>query len=249
MTKTGISRSRVDLTRQQQEGRSPEYNLLWRQKQLLVTCQKHLRLPHLPPLANEQRLIDCLKYSPVRLVCLDARLGETTVNFWANACKQAKKPVYLRIPLTQKQLKQKNQLSCRLKRLSGWIMAMALAIALSPILLGIILLMQIYSPGLIFSRQWHVGRRGKLFQVFQFRTTAVNDQSRTTRLGRWMHQTKLDKLPHLFNAIRGEMSLTDACHLSLSDAVQLGSETQQYLQGLANKNPQNLVTECQFYPY
>jgi len=76
--------------------------------------------------------------------------------------------------------------------------------------------------GADFLRQWF-GKRGKLFRIFKFRTLVVNaqtleheamgnqnlqnrqDDQKITSLGRWMRKYKLDKLPQLFNVLRGEM--------------------------------------------
>ncbi len=74
------------------------------------------------------------------------------------------------------------------------------------------------SPGPVFYRGWRVGRGGKLFRIFKFRTMVVDaertgvsstsdEDSRITRVGRWLRKYKIDELPQLLNVLRGEMSL------------------------------------------
>jgi lipopolysaccharide/colanic/teichoic acid biosynthesis glycosyltransferase len=70
----------------------------------------------------------------------------------------------------------------------------------------------------VFFRQERVGRAGRAFRVWKFRTMVpdaerrggaltVGDDPRTTRVGRWLRDSKVDELPQLFNVLAGEMSL------------------------------------------
>jgi lipopolysaccharide/colanic/teichoic acid biosynthesis glycosyltransferase len=73
------------------------------------------------------------------------------------------------------------------------------------------------SPGPILFRQKRVGRAGKQFTIFKFRTMVNGSDShgvwkpaekrdcRFTRLGRWLRRTRLDELPQLYNILRGDM--------------------------------------------
>jgi lipopolysaccharide/colanic/teichoic acid biosynthesis glycosyltransferase len=94
-------------------------------------------------------------------------------------------------------------------------------------MLAIVVLMQIYSPGPIFSAMWQVWAKGKLFRILKFRTTQVNDDSRTTPLGDWLTKYNLSKLPQLFNVLRGEMSFFGPQPLTLSEAVCSSLESQR----------------------
>jgi lipopolysaccharide/colanic/teichoic acid biosynthesis glycosyltransferase/nucleoside-diphosphate-sugar epimerase len=96
--------------------------------------------------------------------------------------------------------------------------SVASLVVLSPLLLLVALTVKLTSRGPIFFLQLRVGRQGKLFRIFKFRTmiqdkaaqrpllTAASDP-RITVVGRWLRKTKLDELPQLLNVLRGEMSL------------------------------------------
>ncbi len=74
------------------------------------------------------------------------------------------------------------------------------------------------SPGPVIFQQSRVGRDGKIFEIYKFRTmhggvepyaVAPRDGSdpRITAFGRWLRLTSLDELPQLYNVLKGEMSL------------------------------------------
>jgi hypothetical protein len=216
---------------QQQDNYLPQCRLKWRQGQLLVRLSQDVKQPYLPSLESKQWLVECLKHSPVQLVCIDPALGEVALQRWAEACEQARKPVFLRRAIQELSRKQ-SKLSERVRQLIDWIVAFLLLILLSPVMLALLVLMHIYSPGPIFSRQWHVRAKGKLFRVIKFRTTEVNNDSRITAIGHWMCKYGLGKLPQLFNVLRGEMSLFGPRPLTLSEAMCSSLESQRRLNAL-----------------
>lgn len=94
--------------------------------------------------------------------------------------------------------------------------ACALAV-LWPLLLLIALAIWIDDPGPVFYRQVRVGRNGKTFRIFKFRSMVmdadkkglaitVGRDSRITRVGTVLRKTKLDELAQLLNVILGQMS-------------------------------------------
>jgi len=247
------------VTQQHQDRPSPYCTLQWRRGQLLVKSPRHLQQPSLAALNTEQSLVNCLKSSPVNLVRIDPKLGEAKLRLWADACLQAKKPIFLHIPSANKQPKPGSSPSWWLKQLINWIAALVFLPVVSPVMLGLILLIRIYSPGSPFSREWHIGERGKLFQMIKFRTTVAEgkqhqievvkyhnrmcdsaDDKYTTLLGRWICKSGLDNLPQLFNVIRGEMSLVGPRCYTLEEAVRLTLDEQQQintLPGIINLAP------------
>jgi hypothetical protein len=207
----------------------PQCILKWRQGLLFVSLGQQTAQPYISAFETKQQLVECLKQSPVRLVCLHPNLGEATLKLWADACEQANKPVFLRGTI-QKKFQKQGQLSIQPKQWMDSIVAFLLLLLLSPIILATAILSYLYSPEPIFPPQWYIGTRGKFFRLLQFPTTVANEDSRATLLLRWMCKYNVDKLPQLFHVLRGEISLRDSFSpLTLSEAVRLGSEGQQYV--------------------
>jgi lipopolysaccharide/colanic/teichoic acid biosynthesis glycosyltransferase len=89
---------------------------------------------------------------------------------------------------------------------------------LSPLFLVLALLVKLTSHGPAFYRAARIGKGGHAFRLYKFRTmisggdgtgpgiTAADD-TRITRIGRFLRKTKLDELPQLINVLGGEMSL------------------------------------------
>jgi len=83
----------------------------------------------------------------------------------------------------------------------------------------IALAIKLDSRGPVFFRQVRIGKEGKPFRVWKFRTmikgaterglgvTVARDDERITRVGRMLRNFGLDELPQLINVVRGEMSL------------------------------------------
>jgi exopolysaccharide biosynthesis polyprenyl glycosylphosphotransferase len=100
----------------------------------------------------------------------------------------------------------------------------------TPILLIVAALVKVDSRGSVLFRQNRVGRGGRLFKIYKFRTMVAGAEERrdelmgrsiypdrrlfkivgdprVTRLGSWLRRTSLDELPQLFNVLKGDMSL------------------------------------------
>lgn len=92
-------------------------------------------------------------------------------------------------------------------------------IILSPVFISIAASIWLTMGRPIFFVQTRVGRHGRTFQLFKFRTMnaapvggvnlefTVSRDPRITRLGRKLRRRKLDELPQLLNVLRGDMSL------------------------------------------
>ncbi|HEX5225355.1 MAG TPA: sugar transferase [Solirubrobacteraceae bacterium] len=121
-----------------------------------------------------------------------------------------------------------------LKHAFDRLFALAMLVLLLPVMLIIALLIRVTSPGPVFFRQRRVGRDGKPFDLFKFRSMRVEDElprserggsavdfllagdiapggvegeDRRTPVGRFLRRYSLDELPQLFNVVRGDMSV------------------------------------------
>jgi lipopolysaccharide/colanic/teichoic acid biosynthesis glycosyltransferase len=105
-----------------------------------------------------------------------------------------------------------------LKRSVDFVVAAAALIVLSPCLIAIGIWVRFDSPGPALYLQDRVGRGGRLFRMFKFRTMCadaetgapvwpVADDPRSTRAGRRLRRHSLDELPQLWNVLVGDMSL------------------------------------------
>lgn len=112
---------------------------------------------------------------------------------------------------------EQRKLQLLLKRAMDIVVSGGALLVLWPVLLLIALAIKIDDPGPVFYRQVRVGRNGKTFRIFKFRTMIVDADkkglqitvgrdSRITRMGALLRKTKLDELAQLINVFTGEMS-------------------------------------------
>lgn len=118
------------------------------------------------------------------------------------------------------------------KRVVDFLASAVALLLLAPLLLAIAVAIKLDSPGPVLHRQRRLGRHGKPFWMYKFRTMEVGEAAyrewqqdiheritankplqkvvphrRLTRIGRWLRRWSLDELPQLWNVLRGEMSL------------------------------------------
>ena len=121
-----------------------------------------------------------------------------------------------------------------IKRAMDIFLALICCVALSPFLLVFVAAILVDSRGAVFYCQERIGRHGKPFRIFKFRSMFLNAEERlqvllekdpavraewteyqkirgndprVTRVGRFLRKWSLDELPQLFNVLRGDMSL------------------------------------------
>jgi lipopolysaccharide/colanic/teichoic acid biosynthesis glycosyltransferase len=89
---------------------------------------------------------------------------------------------------------------------------------LSPVLAVVAAVIKLDSPGPVFFRQTRVGRGGRPFRIYKFRSMVADAQRagtaltvradpRITRVGRFLRRNKLDELAQLVNVLVGDMSI------------------------------------------
>jgi exopolysaccharide biosynthesis polyprenyl glycosylphosphotransferase len=122
-----------------------------------------------------------------------------------------------------------NYIAIQFKRVFDFVSSLFAIMVLSPVLALIAFIIKLDSKGPVLFKQTRVGLRGRLFQVYKFRTMVINAEElkaqltneneqggpvfkmkndpRITKAGRFLRKTSLDELPQLFNILRGEMSV------------------------------------------
>lgn len=105
-----------------------------------------------------------------------------------------------------------------IKRVLDFVFALILLVFLSPLLLIIAIAIKVDSKGPVIFKQDRLGRNGKVFKMYKFRSMIVNaekmgtgvysfkDDPRVTKVGSFIRKTSIDELPQLVNIIKGEMS-------------------------------------------
>lgn len=118
---------------------------------------------------------------------------------------------------------------CFIKRGLDVIFSLLGLIVLSPVFLFIAVLIRIESEGSVIFSQIRVGKDGKKFKMYKFRSMVANaeelkdklheknemtgpmfkmkEDPRVTRIGKFIRKTSIDELPQLINILNGEMSL------------------------------------------
>jgi exopolysaccharide biosynthesis polyprenyl glycosylphosphotransferase len=115
------------------------------------------------------------------------------------------------------------------KRSIDLIFSAVVLVLSAPVIALVALAIKLESPGPVLFRQERVGRNGRRFKVYKFRSMIegaeeqqealqelneaegplfkIKEDPRMTRVGKWLRKLSLDELPQLYNVYRGEMSL------------------------------------------
>jgi lipopolysaccharide/colanic/teichoic acid biosynthesis glycosyltransferase len=107
-----------------------------------------------------------------------------------------------------------------IKRLLDIILSLTALLILFPLLILVAISIKIDSKGPIFFTQKRPGKDMKIFKVYKFRTMVqdaekyqrvgvevIGNDSRITRLGKFLRRFKIDELPQLINVLKGDMSI------------------------------------------
>jgi exopolysaccharide biosynthesis polyprenyl glycosylphosphotransferase len=133
--------------------------------------------------------------------------------------------------------------SAALKRAFDLVAASIGLLAVAPMMIAAAVAIKLDSRGPVFFRQPRVGRHGKHFHIFKFRTMIrdadamkdalrprneaqeglfkIVDDPRVTRVGRFLRKSALDEMPQLLNILRGEMSLVGPRPLVADEDVRV----------------------------
>jgi exopolysaccharide biosynthesis polyprenyl glycosylphosphotransferase len=131
------------------------------------------------------------------------------------------------------------------------IVSLTALLVLGPVMLLIGLIIRLSSPGPATFRQQRIGRHGKPFVMWKFRTMVVDADNRlpqvfhlndiddvlfkarhdprVTKVGRFLRKWSLDELPQLWNVLRGDMSLVGPRPPLPSEVAKYADETYRRL--------------------
>lgn len=105
------------------------------------------------------------------------------------------------------------------KRTIDFLLSLAGIIILSPLLIVLMVLIKVTSPGPVFFKQKRVGINKSYFNILKFRTMRIdtpkdvpthlleNPDQYITKIGKLLRKTSLDELPQIFNIFTGAMSV------------------------------------------
>ncbi len=147
-----------------------------------------------------------------------------------------------------------------MKRLLDLLASAVSLILLSPLLAAIAIAIRLDTPGPALYVSWRVGKGGKPFRFYKFRTMVTGadrlgagleveaQDSRITHVGRWLRRASLDELPQLLNVLLGEMSLVGPRPTVASQVERYTGQQRRRLEmppgmtGWAQVNGRNLLT-------
>lgn len=105
------------------------------------------------------------------------------------------------------------------KRKIDFILALIGLIVLSPLFIGIMVMIKLESKGPVFFKQKRVGIHQSHFNILKFRTMRIDTPKDTpthlladpdqyiTKIGKFLRKTSLDELPQIINILKGEMAI------------------------------------------
>ena len=126
-------------------------------------------------------------------------------------------PAFIQVDLDPSQIGG-GKLYTAVKRTMDLLLSLVGCILLALPMALIALLIKLDSPGPVIYAQERLGRNGKKFRIYKFRSMrqdaeaagprwAAEDDDRCTKIGRVLRKCRLDELPQLYNILRGDMSL------------------------------------------
>lgn len=122
------------------------------------------------------------------------------------------------IPLLEVNFGGHDKFYAKLKVIIDYFLAVAGFIVLMPVFITVAVLIKFDSKGPVVYTQVRVGRNGRNFNIYKFRTMvqnaeaetgpviSSNEDSRVTKIGRILRKLHIDEFPQLINVLKGEMS-------------------------------------------
>ena len=132
------------------------------------------------------------------------------------------------------------------KKMLDIVLSVLLLLTIAPLIIAILFIVLIFNGSPIFFIQKRIGKNGKVFKIFKFRTMVknaakyqmkykkmnesdgpvfkINNDPRFTTIGKILSKTGLDELPQFLNVIKGEMSIVGPRPLPVDEAKKLSKK-------------------------
>lgn len=150
-----------------------------------------------------------------------------------------------------------------LKRIIDVMVSITILLVILPVLFIVAILIYVSSPGPVIFVQKRVGKNGKIFNFYKFRSMVLNaekilyqnkkllaeykknsykifDDPRVTKIGRFIRKTSLDEFPQFVNVLKGEMSVVGPRAYKpdeLEEQLRKYPEAEHYVQDLLKVKP------------
>ena len=139
-----------------------------------------------------------------------------------------------------------------IKRMIDVVLSLFGLVLISPFVVIIAILIKIDSKGPVFFKHHRIGKNGKPFSMYKFRTMKdgaeamindftpeqleewnenfkLKDDPRITRIGKFLRKTSLDELPQLVNILRGDMSIVGPRPIIEVELEEYGNDKDEFL--------------------
>ena len=138
------------------------------------------------------------------------------------------------------------------KRMIDVVLSLFGLVLISPFVVIIAILIKIDSKGPVFFKHHRIGKNGKPFSMYKFRTMKdgaeamindftpeqleewrenfkLKDDPRITRIGKFLRKTSLDELPQLINIFKGDMSIVGPRPIIEEELEEYGDDKDEFL--------------------
>lgn len=157
--------------------------------------------------------------------------------------------------MEKSQIKKQSLTYLFFKRLTDIILSFLALICFSPVFLFVWIADQLGdNKGPLFFKQTRIGKNGKPFKIYKFRSMVVNadeilhanirlyekyvennyklepdEDPRITKLGRWLRRTSIDEIPQFINILKGEMSIVGPRPVVKEELSEYGDRVDKFL--------------------
>lgn len=157
--------------------------------------------------------------------------------------------------MEKSQIKKQSLTYLFFKRLTDIVLSLLALICFSPVFLGVWIVNRFGdNKGPLFFKQTRIGKNGKPFKMYKFRSMIVNademlhsnielyekyvennyklepdEDPRITKLGRWLRRTSIDEIPQFINILKGDMSIVGPRPVVKEELKEYGDRVDKFL--------------------